>query len=301
MPTEATFSYSSIPQPIKPQRKKYRDSYEDGSLTLMSDPRVVRGNTHSMARSIANLNRSKVPESKSSIPKKIDPSNSMKNRQTYNYEITPFCSSDIDLSLFLTDKQTVLPLTNTMESQSDRFADIPPEPEHVPRKTGIDRSTQVDHNSDLFDFDAEVAPMLEVIVKKTLEQAVFEVQSEEELKALENERMRFNQERAEERQWILDREKEYAAEVLVKEGHRKAKQKKLMEQREVRRRVAGVKLMRQLLPDVVTEVANELLTNGTWVLQDRTNAEQVVLPSLEKESKQILQLYDRAREVLDGR
>ena len=38
---------------------------------------------------------------------------------------------------------------------------------------------------ELFDFDAESDPIVNVIVAKTLEQALFEVRHEEELKALE--------------------------------------------------------------------------------------------------------------------
>ena len=58
----------------------------------------------------------------------------------------------------------------------------PEEPPYVPKKTGIDAETQIE--SDLFDFDYEVAPMLSVIVDKTLEQALLEVEEEEELRAI---------------------------------------------------------------------------------------------------------------------
>ena len=57
MPSEATFSFSTAPLPIKP-RKKYREHIEDESpLPLSSDPRVVRGNTYSLARNVAAIKK----------------------------------------------------------------------------------------------------------------------------------------------------------------------------------------------------------------------------------------------------
>ena len=50
-------------------------------------------------------------------------------------------------------------------------------------KTGLERDTQIEEG-DLFDFDFEVEPMLEVLVGKTLEQGLMEVMEEEELATL---------------------------------------------------------------------------------------------------------------------
>ena len=47
-------------------------------------------------------------------------------------------------------------------------------------KTGVDQETQI-YEGDLFDFDSEVDPILEVLVGKTLEQSMMEVMEEEEL------------------------------------------------------------------------------------------------------------------------
>ena len=47
-------------------------------------------------------------------------------------------------------------------------------------KIGVDVETQIE-SGDLFDFDFEVEPILEVLVGKTLEQGLMEVMEEEEL------------------------------------------------------------------------------------------------------------------------
>jgi hypothetical protein len=49
------------------------------------------------------------------------------------------------------------------------FTDKPPSPSYIPKKTGIDAATQVE-DYELFNFDKEVAPILDVIVSKTLEE-----------------------------------------------------------------------------------------------------------------------------------
>ncbi len=65
-------------------------------------------------------------------------------------------------------------------TQTDAFLNRAPSPLFVPQKSGLDVSTQI-YQGDLFDFDLEVTPILELIVGKTLEQALLEVQEEEEL------------------------------------------------------------------------------------------------------------------------
>lgn len=49
------------------------------------------------------------------------------------------------------------------------------------------KATQIyDQDPELFDFKAEVQPMLNVLVSKTLEQSLMEVQEEEELEVMQS-------------------------------------------------------------------------------------------------------------------
>ena len=68
-------------------------------------------------------------------------------------------------------------------TQTDAFLDRAPSPLYIPQKSGSDVSTQV-MEGELFDFDFEVTPILEVLVGKTIEQALMEVMEEEELDML---------------------------------------------------------------------------------------------------------------------
>ena len=64
--------------------------------------------------------------------------------------------------------------------QTDLFLQRPPSPPYIPAKIGVDFATQIEEG-DLFDFDMEVQPVLEVLIGKTIEQALVEVIHEEEL------------------------------------------------------------------------------------------------------------------------
>lgn len=52
-----------------------------------------------------------------------------------------------------------------------------------PKKTGIDKITQIE-DYDLFDYDREVTPILNVLLTKSVEQALLEVEEETELEQI---------------------------------------------------------------------------------------------------------------------
>ena len=60
------------------------------------------------------------------------------------------------------------------------FLPRPETPKYVPKKTGIDKRTQIE-DYDLLDYDREVQPSLNVLLTKTVEQALLEVEEETEL------------------------------------------------------------------------------------------------------------------------
>merc|ERR1719482_219783 len=80
------------------------------------------------------------------------------------------------------------------ETQTDFLLDRPPSPLFMPAKIGVDIDTQIEEG-DLFDFDVEVEPVLEVLVGKTLEQSMMEVLEEEELESLRMHQEEFEKKR----------------------------------------------------------------------------------------------------------
>ena len=83
----------------------------------------------------------------------------------------------------LTDK----PACQEMGIATEFYLDRPPVPLFQPKMPAKEncKGTQIfDGDCDLFDFDAEVEPMLNVLCLKTLEQARMEVLEEEELRIM---------------------------------------------------------------------------------------------------------------------
>ena len=61
----------------------------------------------------------------------------------------------------------------------------------MPRKTGVDKKTLVEDN-ELFHFEEDVIPILQVLTGKTLEQARMEVLEEEELKEMREQQEHYH-------------------------------------------------------------------------------------------------------------
>jgi len=90
--------------------------------------------------------------------------------------------------------EQVVPTESRDESeQTDVFLPEPPVKEYytrnLPKKTGVDVSTQIEPEDQLFNFDLEVEPLLNVLISKTLEVSLMEVEEEEELKAIRQEKV----------------------------------------------------------------------------------------------------------------
>merc|ERR1719335_1509449 len=83
------------------------------------------------------------------------------------------------------------------ETQTDFLLDRPEEPLFMPAKIGVDMATQIE-DGELFNFDVEVEPILEVLVGKTLERSMMETLEEEELAAMRRHQEYFQQHREEE-------------------------------------------------------------------------------------------------------
>jgi len=75
--------------------------------------------------------------------------------------------------------------------QTDFMMDRPSSPLFMPAYTGCDVATQI-MEGDLFDFDKEVEPMLEVLIGKTIQTSIWEVLEEAELASLRKRQEEFD-------------------------------------------------------------------------------------------------------------
>jgi len=269
------FEHETQPHAVKPNKTKYRD--DETPLPLSSDPRVIRGSTTALSRKVAASKRGM----KKTMSQSVDMSEFGRQlpRPTYEFEVKGHVGADVDLSHYLVAKDDgILPQKKTVVSQTDAFKPRPPSPAFRPRKTGIDGETQVEDVRELFDFDTESAPIVDVIVAKTLEQAIFEVRHEEELLALETVAAQFQQEMVVEKQWQQQREAETLAELKTHAGEMKRASDRKTAEGLVRRVVAGSACMRQILPGIFENAVEDLYRDEVWFPPDREDVEINVWP-----------------------
>nr|CAH7752181.1 unnamed protein product [Callosobruchus chinensis] len=202
----------------------------------------------------------------------------------------------------------VNPPTTDICTQTDLFVERPVSPFYVPAKTGADVATQI-YPGDLFDFDMEVQPILEVLVGKTIEQALIEVLEEEELAALREQQRRFLELRAAETAEALrleEREKR-----LTEEKKRRIVEAEagLSAQKEMEERIAASVLMQGYMADLLPGVLEGLESEGFLMDSIRKDLDESFMPWLLREVTQELQdmvssrdiLTDIVREILENR
>lgn len=296
MPLEPSFSYSNPPQPVKKVKTKYRKKNEDlpVNLNLMNDPRIARGSTTKQRLGKEDQHRTNTirPPTQMNEFDQMCPS--------YRYLVEDYISSDVDISKYLIeDPIKSHRLHSHIDSQTDKFVDLPPTPDYIPRKSGVDKFTQVENVNELFIFDLEVEPLLNVIVSKTIEQAVFEVQREEELASISSQCEKYFEEKKEEVKWTKKREDETIAETCLKDLTLKGRQEKFDNEFKVRQLIAVGSAMRQIFPNMVDVIQNSLVESGIWIDPTSFAISQVLSESAEKFAIEKENLYNWASKLLD--
>lgn len=135
---------------------------------IMFDRRVVRGNTYA-----AQILPAEAPT--------LSPTSQVKQRRRKPAPKKPATPPpvqgrqhiELQTDAYLEELADVVPDKNA-DTQTDAFLDRPVTPLFIQQKRGVDAETQIE-NGDLFDFNMEVEPLLEVLVGKTLEQGLMEV------------------------------------------------------------------------------------------------------------------------------
>jgi len=189
---------------------------------------------------------------------------------------------DIQTDVYLEELTDTVPEVET-QTQTDAFLDRPATPIFVPQKTGIDAVTQIE-NGDLFDFDFEVEPILEVLVGKVLEQGLMEVLEEEELASLRAHQEHFEQIRNAE--LVATQRMEAAEKRKIEEKERRLAQERERVEREkvVRQKVAASTFARGYLSGIINSVFDELQQSGHFYDPVLREVEEQFMPWLKDQA-----------------
>ena len=145
----------------------------------MHDKRVFRGNTHNMNLLQANMTAQQKDDQRIKVEQEVKKIEMIKAQllkykqqkhkpSPYDLRPGPPARIEVDLTYFLTEQNRPKPIEVEVKCQTDNFMPKPPTPKYVPKKTGIDKDTQIE-DYDLFDYDREVQPILNVLLTKSVE------------------------------------------------------------------------------------------------------------------------------------
>ncbi|CAJ1340569.1 unnamed protein product [Effrenium voratum] len=295
----AAYSFSSAPKAVT--ARKYREPGEVSAglyrpvkeTCITWDKRVHRGNTYSM------YTQNAIKEAIESAQQTIKPPRKRpkpKDKSIFDMPLPEHERVAVDLTKHLVAQEAPLKVEE-VELQTDEFLDEPPPAPYQPQRTGIDASTQVE-DGELFDFDREVEPILDVLVMKTLEQSIMEVEEEHELSTMHNfkdewyERQRKMMaawhEQVEE-EWVRWREKEAALAQQRAQKQREA---------EVLLKIQAVHAAKAHLASIVPNAAEDL--RELAFPDDRgLSIQRHFLPSLFQKVQQEVASLSRARQQID--
>uniref|UniRef100_A0A3B5KGX8 Radial spoke head 3 n=1 Tax=Takifugu rubripes TaxID=31033 RepID=A0A3B5KGX8_TAKRU len=282
-----SYTFSSRPRPVE-IRSKYRKPPAEQTPFLygniMYDRRVVRGNTYAQ-----NI----IP----TVP-------FHKQAREHVRSLTPEAVQgrthiDVQTELYLEELSDVI-ASSDMDCQTDAFLDKPATPLFIPAKTGKDVGTQVEEG-ELFDFDREVQPLLEVLVGKVIEQSLKEVMEEEELATLKDQQQAFeelrNYQLAE-----VQRLQEHERRRREEKEHRIAQQREVLKKEgETVQKIAARAYAQQYLSGLLPSVLTSLRTNGYFHDPVERDIESSFLPWLMSEVDNCLEKRNAARQLLDSK
>ncbi|KAH7821527.1 putative Integral membrane protein [Monocercomonoides exilis] len=251
---------------------------------MMSDPRIYRGNTYSrpvelheksfvhqaperkqqpsfLATRSSKVASTTKPKSNLNVRSRGSPSTTGKSSLTQKVEqngVRQSVSSSLSSSREME--------TNNNELEDDVYEIIPgdeltptpierpPTPEYIPPPYGQDESTQTD-DKELFDFDYEVVPFIEILVGRALQQADLELEEDIQLARLRERRDNYehlrNAELVENQRWedsAQRREQEFERRERQREAemlHSAVLQKRIQSQHKARISMLSLRIAAQ--------------------------------------------------------
>ncbi|KAH8370035.1 hypothetical protein KR093_001987 [Drosophila rubida] len=183
----------------------------------------------------------------------------------------------------------------SVDTQTDLFLEKPPTPPYIPAKIGIDVGTEIGEG-ELFNFDAEAQPIIDVLVDACIEQSMLEVAHEMELQDLRRKQEEFLAQREAELAELRRLEAEELR--LQAEKERRLRQDAIAKEldAEMQKSVTAAKLLQGHIASLVPEVLENIEPASDAVKKEQLMKE--VCPWLSAEVAQEVGHIVDSREIL---
>ncbi|RLN13763.1 hypothetical protein BBJ28_00005174 [Nothophytophthora sp. Chile5] len=167
-------------------------------------------------------------------------------------------------------------------------------------KIGIDTSTQIEESDQLFNFDVEVLPLLNVLVNKTLAQALVEVKEEQEVQLLHRQHGVLKAEKRDAQ--LADRELEEKAKKAhrQKELVKKQKAEKQLREQVMREKLLAWQFARPLVSEAVNQATTTLQKKGVFYDPMLRDLAQWLARDIYEGADAKIRLRGLSSELLDG-
>ncbi|KAF7994473.1 hypothetical protein HCN44_003945 [Aphidius gifuensis] len=270
---------------------------------IMYDKRVIRGSTYASSQLLNDGEQSQAAKyaemrRKGLLKKKnqLQTTRSMMLRIKSPPPVAGRKHEPVQTELYL-EELFDKPSESEVGTQTDYFLDRPSTPPYCPGKIGTDVETQIDPG-DLFDYDTEVQPILEVLVGKTIEQALIEVLEEEELAALREQQRRFLELRAAEK--VEHQRLEQQDRRIREEKNQRLKQHEeaVKIQQETEERVAAAVLLTGYIAELLPTAIENLKLSGYLIDDIKPDIQDNFMPWLTNEVKKEIGNTIESREIL---
>ncbi|KAL6485848.1 hypothetical protein MHYP_G00052400 [Metynnis hypsauchen] len=299
-----TYTFSSRPRPV-PARIKYK--YKEHSVSqnegqgiygnIMYDRRVVRGNTYAQ-HALPGPDLVEIQRQQEARKRAIAKSRAKEQFHSRTPDaLEGRKHTDMQTELYL-EELSDLTEDTSVGCQTDAFLDKPITPLFIPAKSGKDVATQIE-KSELFDFDVEVQPVLEVLVGKITEQALLEVLEEEELAALRTQQRVFQELHDAEMVEVERLEEQERRRHEEKDCRIKQKRVVLEKERETAEKIAARVFAQHYLADLLPSVYTTLKDHGYFSDLVQRDIETGFLPWLLAEVNNTLEKRQIALTVFD--
>ncbi|XP_014087664.2 uncharacterized protein Rsph3 [Bactrocera oleae] len=145
----------------------------------------------------------------------------------------------------------------SVDTQTDLFLEKPPEPPYIPSKVGVDAATEI-ADGELFHFDAEAQPIIDILVDACIEQSMLEVAHEQEIAELRRKQAEFIAQREAELAELRRLEAEELR--LQAEKERRLQQDTIAKEldEEMQKSVTAAKLLQGHIAGLLPEVLDNL-------------------------------------------
>ncbi|KAF4047122.1 Radial spoke protein 3 [Phytophthora infestans] len=272
MEQDLSYSYSSKPRPVQTNRGKTRDGGNKAVPTnIMHDPRIPRGSV------FAPVNTSRSSEGREKAKKRRNTANKRRSNNNRNH-VNAFKTmagpsngfTSISLASNLIEQtqptseresfsQTDEFLSRTVNARNAKTNDI-----FIRPKIGIDTFTQIEESDGLFNFDVEVKPLLNVLVNKTLAQALLEVKEEQEMQILHCQHEVLKAEKSDARQEERELEEKAKEANRRKELVKKKKDEQQIHDQIMRRKLFAWQFSRPLVSQAIDQATATLQNKGVF-------------------------------------